>query len=59
MSLLLKILNCKLAVKVINNKLVIHGNYVNDEFEVEQRHIEMQMLHTNMFMKKKLMVKLQ
>ena len=37
--------NSKIAVTVINNKIVIHGNYVNDEPEFEQRHIQKQLLH--------------
>ena len=27
----------------------MHGNYVNDEFEVEQKHTQMQMLRKSMF----------
>ena len=34
-----KKIDSKLAVKVINNKIVIHGNYMNDEGAVEQKHI--------------------
>mgnify|MGYP006897288386 CR=1 FL=1 len=30
--------NVKIAAKEISNKIVIHGNYVKDEFEVEQTH---------------------
>ena len=40
----------KIAAKAVNNKIVIHGNYVNDEFEVWQRYTCMRMLSKSMFL---------
>ena len=34
--------------------LFMHGNYVIDEYEIEQQHNEMRMLHKNMFIQNKL-----
>ena len=51
MQLLQSIFKGKIAVKVINNKIVRDGYNVNSEFEVEQRHFGMQVLHKNMFIK--------
>ena len=39
-----------MSVHVMNIKLVIHGYYVNDEFEVEKSQIEKKVLHLNMFL---------
>ena len=35
--------------KAINNKIAIHSNYVNDEFEAGQKYTYVQMLHKSMF----------
>ena len=48
-----RIFNGEIAVNVIINKIVIHGNYVNNESAVEQKHIEMHMLHKNIFIQNK------
>ena len=36
------------ADEVKSNKIVIHGNYANDEYADEQKHIEMHILYENM-----------